>query len=298
MRLVRLVAVAFFLLATRGSAQGSSPGMGTGLNPIWDSVGKVLLSPPTNAAGYVRYNFPRKDIPLRLNGVDVAPGLALGTWAGFAGNADSAVVMGDLVLLGAEVPGVLAALDSAGIEVTAIHNHLAGEIPALTYVHIHGEGTAVSLAAAIDRVLKVTATPRPVTAAAAAPVAINTAEVVKALGLHGRANGAVLQMGPVLVPGPVTVHGRTLVPALAYGSPINLQLVAPDRMVAAGDFAVLEARVTPLLHALTSHGITPTAMHSHLVGESPRIYYIHFWADGTPGAVLAGLKAALEAVSR
>jgi hypothetical protein len=98
------------------------------------------------------------------------------------------------------------------------------------------------------------------------------------------------------VPGVVTLHGRTLVPALAYGSPINLQLVSPDRMVGAGDFAVLEGSVAPLIHTLSAHGIAATAMHSHLIGELPRVYYVHFWADGKPDAVLEGLRAALDAV--
>lgn len=266
-------------------------------DPLWDSVGAILKSPPTAASGYTRYNFPRRDIPLKLGEVSVAPGLALGSWAGFAGSADSAIAMGDLVLLGSEVAGVLKELDQAGIEVTAIHNHLAGEVPALTYVHFHGEGTALSLASALDRVLQRSATPRPVGAAAAAPLGIDTAMVFTALGIRGRASGAVAQLSPVLVTVPVTVGGRALIAALAYGSPINLQLVSPDRMVGAGDFAILEARVMPLLHALTGHGITATAMHSHLVGETPRIYYIHFWADGKPNEVLAGLRAALDAAN-
>ena len=278
------------LAGGRASAQAKS-------DPLWDSVGAILKSPPTAASGYIRYNFPRRDIPLKLGDVSVAPGLALGSWAGFAGKADSAVAMGDLVLLGSEVTAVLRELDQAGIEVTAIHNHLAGEVPALTYVHFHAEGTALSLATALDRVLARSATPRPVAAAAPATLSIDTAMVFSALGIRGRASGAVAQLSPVLVPVPVTIGGRPLIAALAYGSPINVQLVSPDRMVGAGDFAILEARVTPLLHALTSHGITATAMHSHLVGESPRIYYIHFWADGKPNDVLAGLRAALDAAN-
>ena len=262
---------------------------------LWDSVGHILRASPTPAAGYMRFNFPRRDIPLHQGDVEVAAGLALGSWAGLAGGADSAIAMGDLVLLPAELAGVLRELDGAGIAVTAVHNHLAGEQPALTYVHFHGEGTAFSLAAAIDRALALTATPRPAGAAAPVPVTIDTARIFRVLGLRGRASGAVAQLSPVLVPGAVTAQGRTLIPALAYGSPINLQEVAAGRWVAAGDFAVLEGSVVPLLHALTSHQITAMALHSHLIGETPRVYFLHFWADGTPEAVLEGLKAALAA---
>ena len=289
----RVAGLAMLLAVVGARWAGAQNGQGA----LWDSAGVILRAPASGAAGYTRYNFPRRDIALRIGDVAVAPGLALGSWAGFAGRADSAVAMGDLVLLPGELPAVLRELDQGGLEVTAIHNHLAGESPALSYVHFHGQGTVLSLAAAVDRALARTATPRPVTAAAAEPLSIDTAGVFQVLGIRGRASGAVAQLSPVLVPGAVSASGQVLVPALAYGSPINLQLVSADRMVAAGDFAVLEARVAPLLHALGSHGITATAMHSHLVGENPRVYYIHFWADARPSEVLEGLRAALDSAN-
>jgi uncharacterized protein DUF1259 len=263
----------------------------------WNAVGRLLKSPPAPAAGYVRYNFPRRDISLTVGDVAVAPALALGAWAGFAGSADSAVTMGDLVLVASELSAVQKELAAQGLEVTAIHNHLAGETPPITYLHFHGEGPALRLAQAVDKVLARTAVPRPVAAAAPQPVTIDTAMVWRVLGIRGRATGAVAQLGPVLVPGIVTMGGHTLVPAMAYGTPINLQLVKPDRMVAAGDFAVLGERVGPLIAALVAHGITAEAMHSHLIGEAPRIYYIHFWGDGKPEEILAGLRAALNSVN-
>jgi uncharacterized protein DUF1259 len=289
---VRALGLLILIAATPAPARAQAD------TATWNAVGRVLRSPPAPAAGYVRYNFPRRDIALTLGDVAVAPALALGAWAGFAGSADSAVTMGDLVLLAAELPGVLRELAAQGLEVTAIHNHLVGETPPITYVHFHGGGPALRLAQAVDKVLARTAVPRPVAAAAAQPVTIDTAMVWRILGIRGRATGAVAQLGPVLVPGVVTMGGRTLVPAMAYGTPINLQLVKPDRMVAAGDFAVLAERVGPLVAALTAHGITAEAMHSHLIGESPRVYYIHFWGDGKPEEVLAGLRAALDSVSR
>ena len=277
------------LVGWAGSAAGQAD------SATWNAVGRTLQTPPTAAAGYTRYNFPRRDITLHIGDVTVAPSLALGAWAGFAGTRDSAVAMGDLVLLGAELPSVLRQLQQASFSVEAIHNHLAGESPAISYVHFHGEGPALALATAVDSALRRTATPRPVAMAAPEPLTIDTAAVFSTLGLRGRAAGGVAQVSAVLVPGTVTMHGKTLVPALAYGSPINLQAVSAERMVGTGDFAILEERVAGLVAALADHHITATAMHSHLVGESPRVYYIHFWADGTPADVLAGLRAALDA---
>jgi hypothetical protein len=91
------------------------------------------------------------------------------------------------------------------------------------------------------------------------------------------------------------MHGRMVVPALGYGSPVNVQMVSASRAVATGDFAVLGAKVDGVLDALATNGITATAVHSHLIGEVPTIYFIHFWADGPPSGVLRGLRAAIDA---
>src|ERR1043166_2639367 len=184
----RGIALALLLAAVPAPARAQAD------TATWSAVGRLLKSPPAPAAGYVRYNFPRKDIALTVGDVSVAPALALGTWAGFAGSADSAVTMGDLVLLSAELPAVLRELNEAGLGVTAIHNHLAGETPEITYVHFHGEGPALRLAQAVDRVLAKTGAPRPVEAAAPQPVTIDTAMVWRVLGLRGRAPGAGAQL--------------------------------------------------------------------------------------------------------
>ncbi len=267
----------------------------TPLGAPWDSVGRILQTSGLATGGFYRYTWPRRDLTLRIGDVTVSPALALGAWAGFSGDAADATMMGDLVLTSGEVKPVLAELVRQQIEVTAIHNHLAGEDPKITYVHFHADGNALELAGRLDRVLARTSAPRPVAAAAAQRVTIDTALVFNSLGLRGRAQGAVVQVSVVLVPGTVTMHGRTVTPALGYGTPINVQIVSPDRAVATGDFTILAAKVAPVFEALTAHGITATALHSHLVGEDPKLYYMHFWADGPLPDVLRGLRAALDA---
>src|SRR5258705_211547 len=281
------------ILAAGGIAGGAT--CQTRLGAPWDSAGRILKTSGAATGGYYRYAFPRRDLTLRIGDVTVSPALALGGWAGFSGDAADATVMGDLVLTSAELKPVLAELSRQGIDVTAIHNHLAGEEPQITYVHFHGQGVALELAARLDRVLALTGAPRPVAAAAPPPITIDTALVFGTLGLRGRAQGAVAQVSTVLVPGVVTMHGRPVTPALGYGTPLNVQVVGDGRAVATGDFAVLGSKVAPVLQALTSHGIMATAVHSHLVDEEPRIYYMHFWADGTLSDVLRGLRAALDA---
>lgn len=261
----------------------------------WVEVGRILQSPPVATGGYQRFNFPRRDITLTMGDVTVAPALALGGWAGFSGTPAAAMMMGDLVVTRAELQPVLAELERQHIDVTSIHNHLAGEQPSITYIHFHGEGDARDLGRRLDRVVARTSAPRPVTAPAQSALRVDTARVFAAMGASGRAQGNVAQLSFMLVKTPVTMHGTTLVPALAYGSPVNLQMVDATRAVATGDFAVLEAQVAPIVRALAQHGITATAVHSHLVGETPRLYYVHFWADGALDDVLKGLRAATDA---
>jgi hypothetical protein len=264
------------------------------LAPAWDSVAAILKTSPTPSPGYVRYNLPRRDLTIRIGDVTVATALAGVAWAGMSGDPSSATVMGDLVLTTDEVRPVLAQLAQQHISVTAIHNHLVGEEPRIVYVHFLAEGVATDIARRLDAVFALTGTPRPVASPAPPPLTIDTALVFGALG-RGRATGNVAQLSLVLVPDTVRMHGRVVVPALGYGSPINIQAVSPQRAVATGDFSVRAGNVEGVTRALADHGIMATAVHSHMVGDSPTVSYIHFWADGPLAVVVAGLRSAVEA---
>ena len=261
----------------------------------WDSVAAILQAKDAFAGGYHRFNLPRRDIRLVVGGVTVAPELAQGAWAGFSDDPGGAMLMGDLVLKTSELHPVLAELARQGLGVTAIHNHLVGEEPRLVYLHFSGHGSAVDLARRLDRALALTATPRPVAPAADAPLAIDTSLVFRGLGRSGRAHGRVAQVSFILVPGTVTMDGMTVTPALGYASPVNIQAVSASRAVATGDFAVPGEKVEPMLQALATHGITATALHTHMIGESPTIYFIHFWADAPLPQVVEGLRAVVDA---
>ena len=261
----------------------------------WDSIGHILKSPPVAQNGYTRYNFPRTDLTVTVGDVTLAPAMASTSWVGFAGNANEAVVMGDIVTVLLETDAVTQQLTQEGIDFLAIHNHLAGSLPNVTYIHFHGHGNAYALAASMDRVLARTRTARPVMAPTAVPLAIDTARVYQALGQSGRARGDVVSLGFQFVPGAVVMNGETLVPAMAYGSPIAIQMISPTRAAATGDFSVPEGKVGPVRSAMIAAGITPTAMHTHLVGETPRVYYIHFWVEGPLDEVLGSLRRVVDA---
>lgn len=278
-----------FLLALATAAPAQTVPAGP-----WESVAAILRTPAVPVAGGARFNFPRTDLSVRVGGALVAPGVALGGWAGFAGSAADTMVMGDLVVTAAELPAVLRQLATETVAVTGVHNHLVGEEPRVLYVRYMGHGGASDLARRIGRVIGRTATPLPVVPPPPAPVTIDTGLLFRGLGLRGRASGAVAQLGTDLLARPVAV-GAAAMPGFAYGSPINVQAVSPTRWVATGDFAVTADRTDAVIRALTGAGILVTAMHSHLVGESPAVYFIHFWADGPPGTVVAGIRGGLDA---
>ncbi len=261
----------------------------------WDSVGRVLQTSPTSTAGYVRYAFPRRDLTLRVGAVNVSPRLSLTAWARFSGTSQAATLMVDLVVTEPELRSVEAAIDSQQLTVTAVYNQLLGESPRITYLHVHGEGPAVELARRLDRVIARTATPRGVSLPATAPVTIDTAAVFAALDARGSASGNVAQFAFILVSAPVSLRGTRLVPGQAYGSRVDLQAVTDGQYVSTGEFAVSGDRVAPVVGALAAHGIVATAIHNRLIGEAPPVFDIHFWADGPPAEVMAGIKAALDA---
>src|SRR5437762_13615515 len=171
----------------------------------WDSVGRILGTAPTSAAGYIRYNLPRRDLTVRIGDVTVVPALALGAWAGFSGEPNDATMMGDLVLTAAELGPVLAELAHQHIGVSAIHNHVVGEEPDIIYVHILGQGNALELATRLDRALTKTRTPRPVAAAPPVPLTIDATAVFQPQRRHGTARGTIPQVWLVPVSGTLTM---------------------------------------------------------------------------------------------
>ena len=126
-------------------------------------------------------------------------------------------------------------------------------------------------------------------------VSIDTGSIHRMLNLPVRGSGNVGSVSAMLLSDAVRMAGAQIPPSLGLGSPINFQEVTIDRWVTTGDFAVTAERVQPLVRALTGGGLTVTALHSHLIGEEPAIYFLHFWGDGKPATLLAALHRALEA---
>ncbi len=262
----------------------------------WEGVDKVLGQTGKTLPGEVhKYSWPRTDLKVTLDGVSVEPGLALGSWAGFikAGPDGHVMAMGDLMLLTSEVDAVIRAMQEGGIEVVALHNHLLGESPTVMALHFSGHGEAEKIARTLKAALERTATPTP-HPATASPSAAETAafdRVQAALGHKGTVNGRVLQVG-VARTGKIEDGGIEIPPSMGMNNPMNFQLVG-DRVATTGDFLLIADEVNPVIRELEAHGIRVTALHSHMLRDNPRLFFMHFWGVGDPTSVGEALKAAL-----
>jgi hypothetical protein len=242
-----------------------------------------------------KFGMPRSDLKVTVEGTPIKPGLALGSWAAFKKTGNDAIVMGDLVLLSSEVEPVMMKLEQLGIEVTAVHNHLLGETPRVVYVHIGGHGDAVKLASALKSALALTNTPppSPPSSAKQQSLGIDTAQIDEIVGHKGKNNGGVYQIS---VPRAETITdmGTEIPPSMGTATSINFQPTGKGRAAITGDFVLLGSEVNPVIRALRDHGIQVTAVHSHMLTENPRLFFMHYWANDNALSLAKGLRAALD----
>jgi len=259
----------------------------------WKAVDGVLGRSGNLQGETYRVGFPRNDLHVTVGAVMVRPALALGSWVAFKQTDDTtAMLMGDLVLVESEVGPVIDALQRGGIEQTALHNHLINESPHVMYLHINGRGRPVALATAVHEALGQTQTPPP-PVGAAPPVDLDTVQLAQVLGAHGRANGGVYQLG-VPRARDVTLDGVVVPPAMGVATAINFQATGATTAVATGDFVLIASEVNPVARALRANGIAVTALHSHMLNETPRLLFMHFWGEGDALKVARGLRAGLD----
>lgn len=266
----------------------------------WQKIDTTLGRKAVVSGDVHRYGFPRTDLSVMLDGVAIKPALALGGWIAFKPAGDKAMVMGDLVLLESEVVPVVARLQGGGLDVTAVHNHLLRANPMTIYVHVGGHGDPTQLAAAVHDALGATKIPQAAPPAAGSPPAVDldTERLDQIIGAKGQANGGVYQFG---VPrrDPVTENGTKLVPPgpLGVATAINFQPTGSGKAAVTGDFVLDADEVNPVIQELQQYGIEVTAVHSHMLDEQPRLFFLHFWANDDAQKLAKGLRAALDKVA-
>jgi hypothetical protein len=263
----------------------------------WSAVEEALGRKGAMQTGdVIKFSFPRSDLTVTAGGVALKPALALGGWVAFkaVGNRQS-MAMGDLVLTDAEVNPVMKALQAGGVEQTALHNHVLEESPHVMYMHISAHGDAAKIARTIHDALAQSKTPLGPPSPPAAPSAadLDTAGIAKALGVAGKLNGVVYQ---VSVPRSekITEMGQEVPPSMGVATAINFQPTGGGKAAITGDFVMRGNEVNAVIRALREHGINVTALHSHMLDEEPRLFFMHFWANDDAVALAKGLRTALD----
>ena len=251
----------------------------------------------------LKVNIPRNDIKVTVAGVATPTPFGFGGWVAMTkGDGGHDVLMGDLVLLQDEVNRVMSALLDSGLDVTALHNHFFWDEPRVFYMHVHGHGTAAELAQklkpAIDLIGKSTAssaTPPP--AATPTQSTLNTAKLVEIVGAQGEQTGAVYKF----------TLPRNDLKVVEMGATINARMGlntwasvtgTNEKAAIAGDVAMLESEVTPVLKALRKNGLDVVAIHHHMTADRPMIIFLHYWGTGPADKLATGFKAAVNELGK
>jgi len=287
----QFLCITVFLVGTT-LAMAQTPSTTNEWKPVEDALGRTGQV----SGEVIRFGMPRKDFHITLDGVEIKPALALGSWVAFKKDGNAAMVMGDLVLTEGEIQSVMAKLQENGIQESAVHNHLIGESPRVLYMHIASHGDPVQMAKAIKDALALTHTP-PADAAATPPatsdLGFDQKQVEQALGRSGKVNGGVLQFS---VPRSETItdSGMTIPPSMGVATALNFQSTGNGKAAITGDFVLLNTEVNPVMKTLRQNGIAVTAVHSHMLMEEPRLFFMHFWANDDAVKLAKALRSALD----
>jgi hypothetical protein len=247
--------------------------------------------------GEFKVSVPQNDLSVTVDGYRITAPMGLTTWIGFTPMQQGAMIMGDIILLEDEVASVQKAVIDHGLNVTALHNHFVRDNRKVMFMHIFGVGVAEQLAqrvrAVFDKVRELRhgdpAAPR----TAAMENSINTGQIESILGHKGEMNGGIFKVTIGRPDVSLTDHDMKVTSFMGFNTWAAFQ-GTEQKAVVAGDFAMLEREVAPVIKALVQHGIEVVAVHNHMVSETPRIFFLHYWNVGPASKLAQGLKAALD----
>ena len=247
--------------------------------------------------GEAKFTIPQNDLDVEVDGFTMIPPMGMGSWAAFSPAPKGAMLMGDIVILEHEIGPVQRVALENGLTITAIHNHFMRDEPKVMYMHIGGMGSEEQLARGVKAVFEKVEELRggnPAQAeAASVQNTLNTEQIARIIGHSGEMNRGVYKV----------VIGRPDVQLMDHGMPVSTFMGfntwaawqgTPENAAVAGDFAMLESEVEPVVKALVENGIEVVALHNHMIHENPRIFYLHYWGTGEAEKLAHGLKAALD----
>jgi hypothetical protein len=246
--------------------------------------------------GVFKVSVPRNDLDITVAGVKMTPPLGLTSWAAFQKAGEQVMVMGDMVMLEDQVNPVMTVALENGLEVTALHNHFFWDTPKVMFMHVGGMGDGAKLAGAVGKVyttIKNTSggsgeVPRVELSPAQTSLDPKTIEAI--LGVKGQLANGVYK---ITIGRTTTMHGHEV------GNTMGVNTWAAfagsdEKAIVDGDFIMFEREVQPVLKALRGAGIHIVALHHHMIEESPRTVFLHYWGVGPTRELTKGLKAALD----
>jgi hypothetical protein len=265
------------------------------------SVLKTLGKQGDYKDNVLKVNIPRSDLKVSVDGIGTPTPFGFGGWIALTkGNGGMDVMMGDLVLTEREVNPVMSALLENGLEVTALHNHFFFDSPRVFYMHVHGHGTASELATKVQPALALigrAGEPGATAEGRALSGTLDSAQLAKIIGHQGEQNGAVYK---------ITI-GRDDLSLKEMGASINARMGlntwaafygGDADAVVAGDVAMRDSEVTPVLKALRANGIDVVAIHHHMTSTQPTVLFLHYWGHGPAQKLATGVRAALDQLGK
>jgi Domain of Unknown Function (DUF1259) len=247
--------------------------------------------------GEYKITVPQNDLHVLVDGFKIIPPMGLGSWAAFTPCGDSAMVMGDIILTGTDLAPVQQEVVKQGLMITAIHNHFVRNTPNVMYMHIDGRGTVDKLAGNVKAIFEKVAQVRgkdPKEGKADSVInTINIPMLDSIIGKKGEMSKGVYKY----------TIGRPDISLQEHGIPVSTFMGfntwaawqgTPEKAAVAGDFTMLENEVEPVIKALVENGIEVVAVHNHMVHETPKIFFLHYWGVGNVEKLAKGLKSALD----
>jgi hypothetical protein len=252
---------------------------------------------PSKENGFYKFSFPRQDVNVMLEGIKVDPRFAFTTWFAYMPHdsaGSSGMLMGDVVLLESEFKNVLKKLDEKGIDIAAIHNHILGEKPKIMYLHVMSMGKPTDLFTSLKEVLSVTATPLK-TSFSDTATDMDWGKTEELLGVSGKKEGSILKFS---VPRNERIKdaGVEIPENFGVNTVINFQKVG-NKAAITGDFVLIPSEVNTVQKMLTKGNIVVTALHSHMLFEQPRLFFMHFWAVDDPEKLAVVLHDVLRSTN-
>ncbi len=294
---VKIILLCLFTIPGIGQAKNKSSKAFSSVDTL--TIEKIIGVKGKSNSGEYKITIPQNDLNIMVDGFKIIPAMGLGTWIAFTPSQHGVMIMGDLVLTETDLKPVQQEVIRQGLTITAIHNHFVRNHPNVMYMHVGGEGSTETMAqkakAVLDKIKEGRGVDPSKGTASSEPVSnsLDTKKLDEILGSKAEMSKGVYKYTigrPDVI---LKEHGTTVTTFLGFNTWAAFQ-GTPENAAVAGDFAMLENEVEPVIKALIENEIEVVAVHNHMVGEQPKIFFLHYWGIGNAEQLAKGLKAALD----